>query len=81
MASPQEAKPVAVISSKSSMLPTIESLLGWPTARPLLVLCDTWSQTAPFKHTVEMMNAKAFKKLRLTDVVLVSPGELLILPL
>ena len=81
IASPQEANPVAVINSRSSVLPMTSIREGWPTARPLLVAWEAWSQTAPFKQTVEIMNAKAFRKLRFTEVVLVSPGELLLLPL
>jgi hypothetical protein len=81
MARPQEAKPVAVINNRSIVLPMISIRDGWPTPRPLLVAWEACSQTAPFKQTVEMMNAKAFRKLRFTEVVLVSPGELLLLPL
>ena len=80
MPSPQEAKPVAVIKSKSRVLPTIDRRLGWPTFSPFAVAWLECSQVAPLRQTVEMINAKAFRKLRFTDVVLASPDELLLLP-
>lgn len=80
MARPQDAKPVAVITSRRSVFPMIEIRLGWPTTRPLAVACEECSQTAPFRQTVERMNAKALRKLRFTDVVLASPAGLLLLP-
>lgn len=80
MPSPQEAKPVAVINNRSSVLPAIDRRLGWPTFSPFAVAWLECNQVAPLRQTVEMMNAKAFRKLRLTDVVLASPVELLLLP-
>ena len=81
MARPQDAKPVAAISSSSNAFPMIEMRLGWPTARPLDVACEECSQTAPLRQMVEMMNAKAFRKLRFTEVELASVLlSLLLLP-
>lgn len=80
MARPHDAKPVPVMRSRRSVFPTIEIRLGWPTARPLAVAWDECSHTAPLRQTVEMMKAKALRKERLTDVLVASPSELLLLP-
>jgi hypothetical protein len=45
------------------------------------VACDECSQTAPLRQRVEMMNAKALRKLRFTEVELASVlKSLLLLP-